>query len=363
MSPTEVTFDMITLRFDRRLPCCEKIGNVNIYRVGFSTDNPDISDLSRFPLVFNKYLFPFVGFLRVRRLHQKNKYDLMWAMMANYAGFAALFFKYAHPRVPFLLTLQEGDPIEYIKHRVRFVYPLFVRIFKKADFVQAISTYLGNFAREMGYRGPLEVIPNGADVKNFQFPISNFQKEALRKKLGINENDKIIITTSRLVKKNAVGDIIEALAYLPENVKLLILGIGPLEQELKLQMTNYKLQKRVFFLGYVDHKNLPAYLHISDVFVRPSLSEGMGSSFIEAMMAGVPIVGTPIGGVLDFLVNEQTGLLCEIHNSSSIAKEVQRLLGDKELRERIISNGMELAEKKYNWDTIAESMKAIFKTL
>ena len=164
----EMEFDMITLRFSSRWPKFERLGNINIYRLGFFTNNPTMADLVKWPLKLNKYFFPFLACAKACRLHRRNKYDGLWAMMAAFAGFAAMFFKIRHKNVPYLLTLQEGDPIAEIKKKVFFVFPLFKRIFTKADFIQVISNYLVGFAREMGYRGALEVVPNGVDAEKFK---------------------------------------------------------------------------------------------------------------------------------------------------------------------------------------------------
>jgi len=241
---------------------------------------------------------------------------------------------------------------------------LFRRIFTSADFIQAISNYLADWARSMGAKCPIEIVPNGVDLKKFQIPNSKFQ---INFKLP---NDKIIITTSRLVKKNAVGDMIEAMQYLPENVKFLILGDGPLESDLKLKIKNLKLENRVFFLGYIDHKEIPKYLHSSDIFIRPSLSEGMGISFIEAMAAGIPVITTPVGGIPDFLCDPSnssgqapTGLFCEVNNPRSIAEKVKMYLENNELREKIIANAQKMVLEKYDWNLIVSKMRNIFHKL
>jgi len=199
----------------------------------------------------------------------------------------------------------------------------------------------------MGYRGKIEVIPNGVDVKKFE----NVRSRAFDK------NKVVLITTSRLVKKNGVGDIIEALKFLPESISLQVLGIGPLESELKLQTTNYKLQTRVEFLGHIPYGEIPKHLHEADIFIRPSLSEGFGNSFIEAMVAGLPVIATPVGGIVDFLESGSTGLFCEVHNPQSIAKQVERLIADEPLRERIILNASSMVCERYQWDLIAREMK------
>src|SRR3989344_1710035 len=345
-----VSFDMITLRFDATLPREEKMGNIFVYRIGFSAKNPDVKDLSSFPLLANKYLFPFLAFLKAMSLHRRNQYDAIWAIMANYAGFAALFFKLAYPDIFYLLTLQEGDPISYIKRRVRFVYPLFRRIFTKADAVQAISHYLAAFGREMGARMPAVVIPNGVDT-------ALFREKKERHFPGLNEGPKTLITTSRLVKKNAVGDSMEALMFLPPQVRLLVLGIGPLERELKEKAKSLGVEKRVFFLGHKPQAEMVRYLDEAHIFVRPSLSEGMGNSFLEAMVAGLPVIATPVGGIPDFLRHEETGLFCEVKNPKSIAKAVARVFADRILQEKVIANARRLAHTKYTWDSITREFE------
>ena len=108
---------------------------------------------------------------------------------------------------------------------------------------------------------------------------------------------------------------------------------------------------------------MPAYLWMSDIFIRPSLSEGMGNSFIEAMAAGVPIIGTRVGGIPDFLVDGETGLFCEVRDSQSIADKINILLSDEALRQSLIANGRKIVSEKYNWDGIAGRMKGIIGRL
>lgn len=360
----DFVFDMVTLRYDSTLPKFEKLGSVNVYRIGITSANPSIYDLTRFPLSINKYFFPIFAFIKALSLHKKRNYDGVWAMMANYAAFAALFFKMRYPKARFLLTLQEGDPIEYIKHRVRFASPLFRRVFARADFIQTISHYLAGFARNMGYVGPLEVVPNAVNVDHFSQGYSPDELFALKKKLGKKEGDVFLITTSRMVAKNAVDEVIRALPLLPKEVKFLILGIGPDEAMLRKLSQEMGVLDRVHFLGQVRHEGMPKYLKVSDIFIRPSRSEGLGNSFLEAMAAGIPVIATPVGGIPDFLFDpdknpdhEPTGLFANINDPASIALQVKRLISDSTLRTRLFVNGRTLVAEKYDWSLIAKAMK------
>lgn len=361
---SDIEFHMVTLRFDSSLPKVEKVGNVLVHRIGFTKKDPDISDLKRFPLHLNKILFQFLATCKAIHLHKKYHYDGTWAMMAHSGGVPAALFKMWNPQVPYLLTLQEGDPIDYIKHTMRFVYPIFTRAFTRADMVQVISNFLGRWARDMGFAGPLEIVPNAVDTKHFSEEYTAEQLFALKQKLSKSSGDIFLITTSRLVAKNAVDDVIRALALLPKEIKFLVLGIGPDETMLRSLARDNGVEDRVKFLGQISHSEMPMYLKVSDIFIRPSLSEGFGISFVEAMASEIPVIATQEGGISDFLFDpeknperEPTGLAVPVRDPEAIAHQVKRLVDDHSLRTRIVANAQKLAYEKYDWNLIASDMK------
>ena len=349
-------FDLLTVNLDRQQKATEKIGAVSVYR----SNSP-------------KYFFPLAACLLAVKLHQKNKYDAIWSIMANQAGLAAALFKRCFPRVPWLLTLQEGDDLNSLAYRLRLLAPRWFGVFKLADQIQVISNYLSAWARRMGATAPISVVPNGVDVSNFQVLASSFQFKD-------NEN-KIIITTSRLVKKNGVDTLIEAMQFLPNNVRLQILGTGPKERSLRKLVSRLNLDGRIKFFGQVSPNEIPNYLASADIFVRPARSEGLGNSFLEAMAAGVPIVGTPVGGIPDFLHDpqwqgeslpfgkdlplEQTGWFCEVGNPKSVAEKIKYILepANFDQIQAVIHNARELITQKYDWGGIAQKMAQIFAKL
>jgi glycosyltransferase involved in cell wall biosynthesis len=354
-------FDMITARINGKLSKIEKIGNVNVYRIGIGIPKID------------KYSLAFSGHYFAQKLHKKNNYNAVWAIMASFGTLATLWFKQKLPEIPYVLTLQEGDPIEYIHSRAKWLGPYYQAMFKKADFITAISQYLKNYAIENGAKCEIEVVPNGVDLKKFQ--IKNLKNEIdyqekiqkIKEELGIKPNEKIVITVSRLVLKNGIEHLIEAFKYLPksqeEKIVLMIIGSGPLEKKLKTKVENLGLKEKVLFLGNIPNKEVPKYLAMSDIFVRPSISEGLGNAFLEAMAVGIPIIGTPVGGIPDFLKDGETGLFCEVANPKSIAEKINILLTNENLCQKLIENGRKLVEEKYNWDLIAEKMRNIFNKL
>ena len=346
----EFAFDLICARFERKLPKVEKIDNVNVYRIVFGN-------------ILDKYILIFAGFFKALVLQRKNKYQLIHAIMATYGALAALFFKLSHPEIPFLVTIQEDIFEGQIKKKVRLFRPLYNLIFKKADFFQVIAKYMKERIKKRGFKAPIKVVPNGVDIKHFSQELPTKILRKLRQDLGIKEKEKVIITVSRLVKKKAVDDIIRAIPYLKFPIKFLVIGAGKELKNLQKLTRDTGIQNKVLFLGYVSHKDLPEYLKISDVFIRPSLIEGLGNSFLEAMAASVPIIATPIEGIPDFLKDRKTGLSCQVRSPKDIAQKIELLLTNNDLRQKIISQAKKLIEQKYNWQVISEQMRDIYLTL
>lgn len=364
---SEIEFHMVTLRIDKALPTQERMGNVTVHRVGPSADIRVLTDNTPFVIQCAKVLFPLTSFLLALKLHKEKPFDGIWAMMAAYAGFGALFFKLVHPRVPYLLTLQEGDPIPYILKKVRLVRPLFSMIFTRADHIQTISNYLAEWATAMNYKGPLSVIPNGVDTTRFSLPIEEEEKERYRTKMRAGDKSVLLITTSRLVRKNGLDTVIEALPLLDTHVQFVILGTGPEESHLKELAKNRGVLDRVLFLGQVPYTELPRYLHAADIFIRPSRSEGMGNSFIEAMAAHIPVIATQEGGIKDFLFDRDknpdkpsTGFAVNVDSPEDIAAQIQFITSHSGEAGKTIAQAYDMVKARYEWDEISRKMKEIF---
>jgi Glycosyltransferase len=110
----------------------------------------------------------------------------------------------------------------------------------------------------------------------------------------------------------------------------------------------------------VSPKEIPSYLARADVFVRASRSEGLGSSFLEAMAAGVPVIGTPVGGIPDFLKEGETGLFSRSDDPQNLAEKIAELLANAPLRRRLVQNGKVLVRSRYSWEHIVQEMEKYF---
>ncbi len=345
-------FVMVTPRLDPKLPEQEKIGVIQVHRLGRGTS-------------FDKYRLIWQGPKKAATL---GKFDAVWGIMASYAGFAALRYKNQNPTVPFLLNLQEGDSKWHIYKHVWWCWPYFKQIFQRADRIQAISTYLKNWAIKMGSKSLISVIPNGVKLEVFDPGTSDIRQKAasdLRAKIGIPFDTKILFTSSRLVPKNAVADLIRSLSFLPFSVHLVIFGGGELETSLRQLAETLHVSERTHFLGSKPNAELPAYLWGSDIFCRPSLSEGLGISFLEAMAAATPVIATPVGGIPEFLTDGVTGWFCKVKNPKSIAEKVLYIINEENKSDvnRVVTNAQKLIAEKYTWKILAQQMKSLFESL
>lgn len=335
----DIEFHLVTMRFSTADPVRETLGRVRVHRVGKGSG------------YLSKMLFVLRAATEGARLHEREHFDGAWVMM-SYMLLPVMLMRLGGVRLPYALTLQEGDTESHMFGRLRILpfLPLLSSGFKQAKVVSAISTYLGGWARRRGFKGPLELVPNGVDVRAFSGE-------------KVPHHGVVLVTSSRLVRKNAVDDIIRALPELPE-VRLEILGSGPEEASLRALARSLQVEERVAFRGFIDNAALPEHLHTADIFIRPSRSEGMGISFVEAMAARLPVIATQEGGIADFLLDAKrnpgkapTGWAVDKDAPAQIVAAVREIEGNPEEARRVVENAYEMVADKYDWSLIARAMR------
>jgi glycosyltransferase involved in cell wall biosynthesis len=218
--------------------------------------------------------------------------------------------------------------------------------------------------------GPIQIIPNAVDTKRFGAIFAPETVAQMRATLGKKEGDVLLVTTSRLVHKNAIDDVIRALPLLPEYVSFLIYGIGPEEEKLKALAEELSVASRARFMGEISHAEMPLMLASCDVFVRPSRSEGMGNSFIEAMAAGLPVIATQEGGISDFLFDTKrnpdmpaTGWAVDADSPEQIAEAVKNITANPTVVSEVTATARAMVIEKYDWNKIAHDMNTLFTNL
>lgn len=346
-------FDLITTRTLPSLAPVERIGNVRVFRVG--------GQLELLSFLVPKAFLPIRMAYRAWRLHRKHHYAFLHAYQASQAAGAAWLLKFFYPKLPLLLTIQEGKELGRQSWLTRFFRRLIVM---RASAVTVISNYLREYVRKLRPNLPTSVIPNGVDGEKFGRQISDQKVNQLRQSLRIPANHQVVISISRLVQKNGIADLIRAIEQVraDQAVTLLLVGGGEDESQLRILSRTIK-GVQIVFTGSVDPSLLPLYMRLGNVFVRPSHSEGLGNSFLEAMASGVPVIGTPVGGIPDFLVDGETGLYCRPGDPRSIADAINRILSDRALAKKLVHNGYQVVRERYQWSDVAQHMKTVYDSI
>ncbi len=196
------------------------------------------------------------------------------------------------------------------------------------------------------------VIPNGVE----EFPELKFDKETFRNHYA-SKNEKIVLFVGRHVFEKGLHILIDAAGEIANrmgNVKFIIVGTGPISDELKSKVRNCGIENKFMFTGYVDTNTKNKLYKIADVAVFPSLYEPFGIVALEAMAAGCPVVVSDVGGLGEIIQHKQNGLKAYAGNASSLADNIIELLSNVNLADELKANALQVVKDKYSWDKIAE---------
>jgi glycosyltransferase involved in cell wall biosynthesis len=210
-------------------------------------------------------------------------------------------------------------------------------------------------------------ISNGVDLEAFE---GENERQTLRKKLGIADNEKIIGTVANFRKiKNHIFLLKVFNEFVREykNVRLLLIGQGfegdveNTEEELRNYVNEKGLGKNVLFLGY--RSDIPELLKIMDIFCLASFKEGLPISLIEAMAAGLPVVGTDVEGIRDVIIPNKNGFLVQIDDVKGLKNVLQNLIKDESLRNKFGEESKSLARDTYSLEHCVKQYQDIFSSI
>lgn len=247
-------------------------------------------------------------------------------------------------------------------------------IIKNCDIVLSVSQHRANslltllpFSEREGAEKKIKIIPMGVDEKKIR--IHN-NKQEIKEELSIKSKYTILFI-GRLIEVKGCEYLIESMQSIAdtnEDVLLLIVGGGPLEQYLKNKVKDKKLNKCIRFEGFVNHNIISKYYAIADIFVIPSIvdssgyEEGLPVVLLEGLMFGLPIIGTKTKGVLEVIKDGWNGLLVDPKNPDQLASEILKLIHNTDLMVTL-SNNAQLTAKAYDWNVIARRYSEIIHEL
>ena len=136
-------------------------------------------------------------------------------------------------------------------------------------------------------------------------------------------------------------------------------GKGPLEKELYRLTADFNLQKHIHFLGFIDH--LPELLSLGDIFILPSINEGLGSVLLEAIHYDCSLIGADSGGIPEIVKNNHTGLLVDPLNPEDIANKIEKLMGDPTLQQSLRKAAQTHLNSNFRKDYIVKNIVEILQ--
>ncbi len=291
--------------------------------------------------------------LQFKRLLRQERVDLIHAheFDANVQG----AFVAALSGIPLVATVH-GKNYFWEKLRRRLAYRW---VSRRATMV-AVSQNLKEFIIEKVGISPdrLRVVYNGVDALPYceEADVNQFRRE-----LGLPENDQIVGVVGNLYPVKGHQYLIEGIPAVLQkcpNTSFVFAGRGQLETELKEQVQRLGLDKRVHFLGL--RQDIPRILALLDVFVLPSLSEGLSMAILEAMIAGKPVVATQVGGNPELVLDGETGFLVPPRDSQALASSLVTLLTNKQQAVQFAEKGKRRAEGQFSLGTMVHAYQTLY---
>jgi len=305
-----------------------------------------------------KNLLDIFAYLRLLSLIKKEKPNLIFTYLFH-ADFIGRLFLQIFTSIKIIPSLRTT-----YNHRKYWPARLFEKLTK-----YFVKNYLANsesvknfYVEKIGVKKEkIAVIHNGIDTDFYDTVKRN---ENLRENFGIKKEDIAIICVANLHINKGHRYLLEAFEEVyKENkkIKILLAGDGNEKENLLRQMENYQSKNNILFLGKRD--DVPQLLKISDIFVLPTLFEGMSNAIMEAMTCSLPIITTDIPENRELIENDEAGILIPTKNSADIQKNLSFLLQDETWRKNLGKNARRKIIEKFEIKKISEKISNFYKIL
>jgi len=355
----DIEVDFVTSSLDDQYHL-EKMGeNIRVHRLPIGKNKNNLTYQSQKDLLVYAWKSYFFSKKLICDAEKSGKkYDLTHSFFSVPCGFVSMILKKKY-KLPYIVSLRGSDVPGY-SERFSFIYcflkPIIVYIWKKASAVIANSSMLRDLAIKSNDKQKVGVIYNGINIEHFRpgaVPRVN--------------NNFTILCASRLSRRKGFNYVIDAFDIIHEkypDIKLVIAGgEGNAEEELKDQAKKLKLESKIIFTGFVTpNTEFLKYYNTSDVFVFPSLNEGMSNNMLEAMASGMPIIMTPTGGAEELIKDGVNGYIVKFKDSADIAEKLEKLINNPELCKKMGEESRKIAENM-SWKSVADKYYYLYKQI
>ncbi len=312
-------------------------------------------------LIFEGFTLLFFELLSAIKIIKTKRIDMIHAHWIIPQGIIALMLKKLLD-IPYIVTTHGGD-IYGLQHGVFRVLKKI--ILEHANKITVVSSDIKNkIQKDMSKTLQISVISMGVDTTLFN---PDKYDKALRNEYSAT--GPLLLFVGRLAEKKGLIYLLRAMPKVLKQIpstKLLIIGEGPLENQLKAEAKYFGIEQQVFFLGPKPHAELAKFYATADIFVGPSImvkegdTEGLGLTFAEASVSGCIPIGTTAGGIRDVIKQGITGYIVPQKDEESLAKTIIQILKDPAAL-KIKKNGPIQTQKKFDWTIVAEKYKQVYQ--
>ncbi len=286
----------------------------------------------------------FFSSIYMKKIIKDFDINLMLTQCSILGGPVATYFskKYSIP----LMTEIHGMEYFRILNSEKFKYFLVKKIiryvFNNTTKIRSLSGKMTLMLNELGIKNNIVEIPNRVNTEIFGPP---------KKDNTITDEIKII-SVGRYVWEKNYESAIEAIASLQSNfhISLTIIGDGPLKN--KYQNLISEKNVNVKLVPWSTQENLVPLIKESDIYIQPSISEGVPRTMIEAMALKIPVVATNVGGIEGIIINDYSGILIEKEEVDSLIEAITKLVRDDNLRQKLAKNAYLTVIEKYEWKSV-----------
>ena len=308
-------------------------------------------------------LWDLTGLIRLNRFLRQQRYRIVHTHTSKAGFIGRLAARLAG--VPTIVHTVHGFAFhEQSPGYVRWFYSTLERIAAPwCDRLVSVSEFHRDWALALRIcdAGRITAIPNGIAAPERNPEIAPAES---RRRMGVPDDDLLILTMSRLAGDKGLDYLIEALAALPPDlrkVRLVVAGDGPVRAPLEQLARTRGISARVTFLGFRD--DVGDLLAACDLVALPSLREGLSIALLEAMSAGKPIIATSIGSHRELASQADIALLVPPADARSLCDAIVRMAGDPAMMTRLGAGARALFERRYTEDRMLGSYRRLYSGL
>jgi glycosyltransferase involved in cell wall biosynthesis len=302
-----------------------------------------------------KDYWAYVLFTKVMKLinstNELQNFDLIHAHGAIPIDYSAYLMSHKL-KLPYIVTVH-GETVNQIIHSSRKFRKSKKALLNAAAVIGVSSKVVNQIQEYTGRKRKVFKVFNG------------YKKVEIIERSPITHENLIILFAGNLVKSKGCDYLLRAFSELVKKysqIHLVIAGGGELLNEMKSLVYELRIQNRVTFTGALPHTELLSHMSQCDIFILPSVDEGFGVVYLEAMSFKKPVIGTEGEGICDILKDNFNGLLVKPRNVESIKSKLELLINSEDLRNKLGDNGYNTV-KELTWERNASETINIYKEI